>query len=338
MQSLKKVKRIAYRCREELNATLKIANITSLKDGLQTFQAKLDIQKMNRTGKDEDESIKKHLLNKHKIMIQYFEETFGDFLEKYDYSHSNVHLQKSAYSNCIWVCWWQGLDNAPLIVKTCVESIKRNAGNHKVIILTDDNYQQYINLPDWVEEKRRKGVITKTNYSDLLRLSLLAEHGGMWLDATFFCLDGVNFDDYFREPIWSIKRPDYGHASVACGYFAGYSMACNENNRKAFITIRDFFLYYWKNNNIMIDYLIIDYMIVLAQKYDNSISKNFQKIKPNNPNCDELLKVLNYPFDIEKWNEIKEETALFKLSWKQEYFQENCGKPTFFSYLINGKL
>ena len=75
------------------------------------------------------------------------------------------------------------------IVKICVESIKKNAGDHRVIILTDDNYKQYVDIPEWVEEKKKKGVISRTHYSDILRLSLLARHGGMWIDSTFYCTD-----------------------------------------------------------------------------------------------------------------------------------------------------
>ena len=338
MKSLNKVKRILHRCCEEIDATKKISSVMSPKEGIETFRAKIDMRIMNHNGNYESEKCKKHLLCKHNIMIRYYEKTFGDFLKTYDYVHTNINLQKSRYSDCIWVCWWQGLEQAPPIVRTCIESIKKNAGKHKVIVLTDDNYRQYVQLPNWVEEKRKQGIITRTNYSDLLRLSLLAEHGGMWLDATFFCTESATLDSYFKESIWSIKRPDYGHASVACGYFAGYSLACNEASRFAFITIRDFFLNYWKYNDTMVDYLMVDYMIVLAQKYDSRIAELFETIKSNNPECDELVKVLNQPFDSEKWNDLKRKTSLFKLSWKQKYAEEKEGKPTFYKYLVDEKL
>ena len=221
MAGHKSIKRIVHRCMEELDATRRIAQVTSLKEGLETFRAKVDIQIMNRNGYYENESRKKHLLRKHDIMIRYYEKTFGDFLKTYDYNHTNQEFQKTKYSDRIWICWWQGLEQAPELVKVCVNSIQKNAGNHRVIVLTDDNYKDYVDIPEWVEEKKNKGIITRTNYSDLLRLSLLAKHGGMWIDSTFFCTQPV-LDDYFQWPLWSIKRPDYFHASVASGYFAGY--------------------------------------------------------------------------------------------------------------------
>lgn len=337
MAGHRSIKRIVHRCMEELDATRKIAKVTSLKEALETFRAKIDIQIMNHNGYYENEARKKHLLKKHDIMIRYYEKTFGDFLETYDYNHGNQELPKSEYADCIWICWWQGLNQAPDLVKVCVNSIKRNAGNHRVIVLTEDNYKQYVDIPAWVEEKKNKGIITRTNYSDLLRLSLLAKHGGMWIDSTFFCTQPV-LDDYFHYPLWSIKRPDYFHASIASGYFAGYSLACNEQNRFVFMTIRDFFLNYWKHNDTMVDYLMVDYMIVLAQKYDNRIAKEFQKIQQNNPECDELYKIMGQPYDDAIWNKMKVDTALFKLSWKYQYPLEKDGKPTFYGMLLSRKL
>lgn len=334
MSGHKSIKRIIHRCAEELDATRRISKVTSFKEGLETFRAKVDIQIMNRNGYYENESRKKHLLRKHDIMIRYYEKTFGDFLKTYDYNHNNKEIPISEYSDCIWVCWWQGIEQAPDLVKVCVDSIKRNAGNHRVIILTDDNYKEYVDIPEWVEGKKNKGIITRTNYSDLLRLSLLAKHGGMWIDSTFFCTEPV-LDSYFKEPLWSIKRPDYFHASIASGYFAGYSLACNQGNRFAFVTIRDFFLNYWKHNDTMVDYLMVDYMIVLAQRYDERIAKIFADIKPNNPQCDELYKVMGDKFDEKKWKDLKKATYLFKLSWKYQYPKEKDGVETFYGKLIN---
>ena len=179
VQNHSSIKRIVHRILEELDATRRIAKVTSWKEAFITLQAKFDIQVMNRNGYQESEKQKKHLLKKHEVMLKYYKKTFADFLETYDYKQNQeLNQSKSQYSECIWVCWWQGLDQAPEIVKTCVESIKQNAGKHPVILLTEKNYKKYVHIPEWIEEKRNKGIITRTNYSDLLRLSLLAEHGG----------------------------------------------------------------------------------------------------------------------------------------------------------------
>ena len=337
MSNHKSVRRIVHRCAEELDATIKIAKVLSIGEALETFRAKVDIQIMNRNGYYENESRKQHLLRKHDIMVRYFEKTLGDFLNSYDYNHEEEILPNSEYSDCIWVCWWQGLDEAPELVKKCVESIKKNAGDHRVIVLTEDNYKHYVEIPEWIEDKKDKGIITRTHYSDLLRLFLLSKYGGMWLDSTFLCTKPV-LDEYFKQSVWSIKRPDYFHASVASGYFANYSLACDLKSRFAFSTIRDFVLEYWKRNDVMIDYLLLDYLIVLAQKMDSRISELFSNIRPNNPNCDELYKVLGDEFDVDKWKKIKQDTFLFKLSWKYQYSKGKNSRETFYGCLIDGKL
>lgn len=328
------IRRIIHRILEEIEATKHISEVTSLKEGIITFLAKTDIQIMNHNGYYEWPAAKRQLIHKHEIMLKYYEQTFGEFLNNYNYINES---SESKYADHIWVCWWQGIEKAPEIVKKCIDSIKKNAGTHPVIIITEENYKDYVDIPKWVEEKKNKGIITKTNYSDLLRLSLLAKYGGMWLDSTFFCAAPV-LDQYFNEPLWSIKRPDYFHASVASGYFAGYSLACNEDNRYIFTTIRDFFLHYWEHNDSMVDYLMVDYMVVLAQRHDHKIKKAFEKIQPNNPSCDELFKVLGQPFDPIIWDKLRSETALFKLTWKQSFPLEKNGKPTFYKMLMLGKL
>lgn len=166
---------------------------------------------------------------------------------------------------------------------------------------------------------------------------LLSNHGGMWLDSTFYCTAPV-LDEYFNYSLWSIKRPDYFHASVAAGYFANYSLACDIEHRWIFKTILDFVLEYWRKNEIMIDYLFLDYLIVLAQKNDNRIAEMFNKITPNNPNCDELFKVLDKPYDEKKWKQIREDTYLYKLTWKQNCSKNINDKLTFYGKIIEETL
>lgn len=329
----KNIKRILHRIKEEMVSTFMISKVVGIKKALKTFIAKIDIQIMNYNGYYENKNRKKHLIEKHKIMLEYYTKTFGNFLNEYKINVEN----KEDMSNVIWICWWQGEENAPLIVKKCIESIRKHAGKHKVIVLTEENYKEYVTIPEWVEKKRKDGIITRTNYSDLLRLSLLAEHGGMWLDSTFYCISD-EIQEYFKLPLWSIKRPEYFHASVASGYFAGYSLRCNYENRYIFATIRDYFLNYWKNNDIMVDYLMVDYMIELAKNNNPQIEEEFKRITPNNENCDELFKILQETYNQNLWESLKKDTSLFKLTWKQYFPKEKVGKKTFYGMLIDGKL
>jgi hypothetical protein len=330
------VRRLVHRSGEELRATKELASVVGWRDAANTFRAKLDIQVMNRNGFKEPPAVRSRLLRKHESVIEYLESRFGDFYASYDYG-KELPVSDPASEGKIWMCWWQGLENAPEIVRACVESVHRNAGNRGVVVITDKNMADYVDIPGWIFDKVADGTITRTNLSDLLRLSLLAEHGGLWLDATFFCTGPLE-DMCFGRPFWSIKRPDYLHASIASGYFAGYSLACDAAHRRPFLVTRDFFLEYWKKSAFMVDYLLVDYLIVLAQRHCPEVAADFRSIEPNNRQCDELVKVLGEPFDQECWNELRKDTALFKLTWKQGFPQELNGRETFYSALLKGKI
>ena len=255
-------KRIFHRCLEEVKASCDVAKVISVKAAVITFWAKIDIQIMNRNGFKEPESVKNRLMRKHQIMIDFLEDKFKDYWKNYQVQESIPDCDEKL-RNKIWICWWQGIDNAPEIVKTCVDTIKRNAGEYEVIVITDNNYKNYVQFPDWLEDKRKKGIISRTIYSDLLRLNLLARYGGIWIDSTFFCT-GSSFEDYMKMPLWSIKRPDYLHCSIASGYFANYSLGCDYNHRYVYAVVRDFLYNYWKHYDRLIDYLLTDYAIVLS--------------------------------------------------------------------------
>ena len=288
---------------------------------------------MSRNGYKEPPAVKGRLLCKHETVLKYLENRFGDFFELYDYE-APLPPSDPALEGKIWMCWWQGEENAPEIVRACIDSVRRNAGGHEVIVITDENLSDYAHIPNWVLEKVHAGIMSRTNLSDLLRLSLLAEHGGMWLDATFFCAGSLG--EYMDLPIWSIKRPDYLHASVACGMFAGYSLACKEDQRHPFVVARDFFLEYWRNSDRLIDYLLVDYLIVLAQRHDPSIAAAFASIEPNNSRCDDLISLLDMPFDQRVWNVLSSDTKLFKLTWKQDFNRTKEGCLTAYGMLLDG--
>ena len=105
-----------------------------------------------------------------------------------------------------------------------------------------------------------------------------------------------------------------------------------------FKVIRDFLFNYWKECDKLIDYLLVDYAVVLAQKHNAKIANAFSKLLPNNKYCDELYKVLGQPYDENLWKHICKDTELYKLTWKRSYAKEIDGKPTFYGMLLDSKL
>lgn len=84
----------------------------------------------------------------------------------------------------IWFLWFQGLDNAPYVVRKCHESwVARNPG-WEVVCLDDASLQDFASEDYYADSF---ATLSRQQRSDLLRLDLLAKHGGVWTDATCFC-------------------------------------------------------------------------------------------------------------------------------------------------------
>lgn len=154
---------ITHRTAEECRATAELAKHASWSQAINTFHAKLDIQVMSRKNNPETPAITSRLMRKHKTVLNYLESRYADFYRRYDYAQP-LPDDDPAYQGKVWLCWWQGIDNAPALVQRCVESIQRNVKEHDVIILTDENYRRYVDIPDWIVDKYRNGVFSRTHF------------------------------------------------------------------------------------------------------------------------------------------------------------------------------
>ena len=125
---------------------------------------------------------KQKLIKKYNHVLAEFDRNFDNNL-------------KSELSRKVWICWFQGLDNAPYIVKKCYESVNLNLKDREIILITTDNMNQYVKFPDFVLAKWKKGIISNAHMADLLRLELLTKYGGLWIDATVLCTSS-NVPDY----------------------------------------------------------------------------------------------------------------------------------------------
>ena len=86
----------------------------------------------------------------------------------------------------VWICWLQGFESAPELIGNCVSSMEYHLKDRKIIYITADNFRSYCELPEYIIEKWQNGIIGNAHFADLLRLALLIQHGGLWIDATVY--------------------------------------------------------------------------------------------------------------------------------------------------------
>ena len=129
--------------------------------------------------------------------------------QKTDRFENNIK-QKQVPGKTIWLLWLQGWedDNVPWLVKQVRKSWEILNPTWNIELVSNENLEEYIDVPPYLH--RVKSSAAK---SDIIRLSLLATHGGVWADATLLCM--MSLDDWLFDAIqptgfWMYHGRDYG--------------------------------------------------------------------------------------------------------------------------------
>jgi hypothetical protein len=120
-----------------------------------------------------------------------------------NYSPTDTGLNKT-----IWLLWLQGWDKAPWIVKQVKETWEKQNDGWKIITLSSENLNEYVDIP-----YIGKGSISPQAKSDIIRLSILEKHGGVWADATLLCmkpLDSWVWEHIKPSDFWMYHGADWG--------------------------------------------------------------------------------------------------------------------------------
>jgi hypothetical protein len=121
--------------------------------------------------------------------------------------YEKFEKSKTPSGKTIWILWLQGWDKAPWYIHEIKESWKKYNPEWNVELVSEANLSNYIDitLPPNASPAAK---------SDIIRLNLLCEHGGVWADSTMLCmmpldlwlydaLQPAGFWMYHGEPIGS---------------------------------------------------------------------------------------------------------------------------------------
>lgn len=254
-----------------------------------------------------------------------------EYLQRYTHLCGSSLDMMEPGERIIWVCWFQGFDKAPLLVQKCVESIRKYAGDYKLIELTETNFNQYITLPDYIIKKYHDGIISRIHFSDLLRLSLLNKYGGLWIDSTILLTGEL--------PKFSLNVPLFvyrGGADSSCLVSVNF-IACYKCHPIIADTLRMSYAY-WKDESRTIDYTITSILWTIAIKANEQNLALWEDV-PNVPCAikDLLIVNLNKPFSEKQWQHITSLSSVHKLTYKFDKYGVDVNKKgTFYDVLING--
>ncbi len=240
-----------------------------------------------------------------------FEKRYRKFIENYQIPDMGA----SKKPDIVWILWLQGYEKAPALVKACINSVRTNNPDKKVILLDEQSLSQYCHLPDYIIEKYKKGIIPNAHYSDLIRASLLAEHGGTWCDATVFSSE--KFPSYIESsPLFVFKELELGRRDIMPTVCSSWFISALPNEPILALT-RDVLFDYWKEAKILDNYFVFHIVFALAARH---FKKEWDAVPAfNNCSPHTLQFEFDKPYNEERWNQIMAMSPIHKLNHHIDY-------------------
>lgn len=231
--------------------------------------------------------------------------------------------------NPIWVYWAQGIENAPEIVRQCINSINKYAKS-EVIVLTNENLNDYIVMPESIVSKYKKGNISNAAYSDLVRLALLEHYGGTWVDATVYLSAGI--DEYVLNSDFFAYRDTFGMIENPALYASWFIHAKPEC--KIIKAARNMAFAYWENENHAVEYLWVYIFLTIAVEIDDT---GVDIPYASSEYSHRLFEELDKKYNTEKWQYLTGLTQVHKLSYKVTEETKNTNN-SFYKFICSGEV
>lgn len=265
---------------------------------------------------------------KYNAITGFLYEENKDILENYN---TKSHTMTSKIGNSrVWIFWWQGIEAAPDIVKICVNSIRQNIGCRELVILDKNNYKKYTNLDSYYEHMLEVGNISTTQFSDLLRLNLLFNQGGIWLDSTYLMTG--NLPEYVSDlHFFTIRHGMCKEYPMSKGLWTSSALgvAAHADEIKLFMDIYD---NYFQKHKTLVDYLLTDYIFAVCCDHCEQVKKMFCRVPVNNIKVNELLKVMNVPYSEALIRTVTDKTVMNKCNRRYPFQSEISNIETIYGH------
>lgn len=255
------------------------------------------------------------IIYKQKVGTYLRQRRFYNYIDKYIEVSTEFNEEKIMnLNNPVWICWLDGIENAPNIVKKCYESMHNNLDS-EIILITEDNYRKYITIPDYIERKYQTGKIGKAHFSDVLRIELISTYGGCWIDSTVYAMDKVPIS-WYKSDFFVFNIPDYGREfKISANWWI-----CAKKNHPIILSVRKTLYNYWKYENKAHDYLMFHKMFKKLIEFNSDFNKEFlykEYFEVGYTHRLDECDMLEYSSNM--WNEIKRNCPVQKLTWHKNY-------------------
>ena len=253
------------------------------------------------------------------ILIERYRHILDENKDRFSKANPNSGKpRESAVSRIIWSAWLQGLDNAPEMVNVCLESHQKHLPGYEFRVLDMENYRQWVELPEWVEEKYARGMIPAALFSDVLRVAVLKRYGGVWMDASVLCTGFGNQQlqkqwtevENSRFAVFRYYRKGDRYPSGLSNWF----IAATPDN-VVLTSVYDMLTAYWRDYDCTIDYYMMHLFISCALKAFPEMERGMPKL--NSRYSFFLGDALSRTYSQEAWQELVDHVAIHKLNYRK---------------------
>lgn len=210
----------------------------------------------------------------------------------------------------VWFCWLQGLENAPTLVKACYDSLKKNLTDYEIIVVTEDNISEYVEIPDYILKKWKNKVFSNTHFSDILRIALLSKFGGVWIDSTVLCTGKI--PDYIESSRFFVYSNKYKNdESIDLSSWFIYS----EPNHPVILQTRDLLYKYWAKERKLKHYYLLHMFMTMIMRANPDLVADMPFVTNIDPHTLQFVYLFKKP-DAKDIEHVKRLSPFHKLSYK----------------------
>ena len=231
----------------------------------------------------------------------------------------NLSAKGSAKTETIWQFW----DNpagqkTPDIVTACMKSAEKHRGDFRLKVLNLETIGKYSDLPGFVHDRLKDGRMRFAHFSDLLRLNLLKNHGGVWMDPT--CLMFAEIPKYITEQEFFVFLTDR-MTHFPYSFMQNFFIRAQKGAFLADIWYR-MCIEYWKNESTEIEYFQHQLMFKALVENNETARALFEKMP--HVSEDEMMQFIGdrhftkllEQFDPAEWDRIQKESFIQKTTYR----------------------
>lgn len=232
----------------------------------------------------------------------------------------------------VFLYWNSGWSEAPIMIKSVKKQVEKIFFGYNVIFLDDQNYLNFLDkektkFPKNLDKLKENSL---AHWSDWLRLNILQQHGGLWIDATAFptekILETINFINNSDAKVW-VQR------AIGLNQISNWLIYTKEKNNYVISLMLAAVNLWLENHEFFIEYFHFHTYWYFLCQIDEKFKDQWEKSpKINSAPTFQLWKKAQENITIDEFNSLFNNTYIHKLN--ASYKQNDIKPNTVADYLI----